>query len=73
MVAGVPAAVGIPGQDAVIAGTVAGTAGQRELNDSTSGPYIEAVLGAREDRQLAMLPLPTSAQPPYSLPLPRSY
>lgn len=29
MGAGVPAAVGVPGQDAVVAGVVAGTAGQR--------------------------------------------
>lgn len=49
MSAGVPAAVRVPGQDAVIAGAIAGTAGQWQLDDSTRSPHIEAMLRARED------------------------
>lgn len=41
----VPGAVGIPGEDAVIAGAVPGAGGQGHLQDSASSPHIQAPLG----------------------------
>lgn len=53
MAAGAPATVGVSGQDAVIAGSVAEAGGQRQLDDSTGGTHIQAVLGAKKDNWLA--------------------
>ena len=70
MGAGVPATVRVPGQDAVIAGAVARAAGQWQLDDSTRGPHVEAMLGARGDSWSATPPYRHIIQPMPNLPNP---